>query len=107
MKFGKQLKEQSVGAWDEYYMSYKRLKRIIKKLVLQIKEKEEQLMRQRNANISKNGQSSQNGYDAGDAASEATHLLMTGDARKEFNAVLDNDIDKVNSFFLSKLDEIR
>ena len=32
MKFGKELKERSVRGWEEHYMSYKRFKRIIKKV---------------------------------------------------------------------------
>lgn len=46
MKFGKQLKLQAVPEWQEYYMSYKRLKRIIKKLLVQHKEREARQMRQ-------------------------------------------------------------
>lgn len=89
MKFGKQIQQQSVQSWQEYYMSYKRLKRVIKKLVLQIKQKDEQLLQSPNSD-----------------ANERTHLLLTGDGRKEFTAVLENDIDKVNTFFMNKLDEL-
>jgi phosphate transporter len=39
MKFGKELKESSIHGWEEYYMSYKRLKRVIKKIIVQIKER--------------------------------------------------------------------
>jgi anion transporter len=46
MKFGKQLKLQAVPEWQEYYMSYKRLKRIIKKLCVQQKEREERQMKE-------------------------------------------------------------
>lgn len=46
MKFGKQLKLQSVKDWQEHYMSYKRLKRIIKKLMVQLREAEERQLKE-------------------------------------------------------------
>jgi len=55
MKFGKQLKVQSVKEWQEYYVSYKRGKRIIKKLLVQRKEREEREAKAQRAQAIKEG----------------------------------------------------
>jgi phosphate transporter len=112
MKFGKLLKEHSVASWQEYYMSYKRLKRIIKKLCLQLKEKQEKSnhnnAKELNTNINTNNNTnksskSSNSNNSSPAVNEVSKLLMFGgDARKEFFAVFESDIDKVNRFYKEK-----
>jgi SPX domain protein involved in polyphosphate accumulation len=106
MKFGKQLKVQSRKEWQEHYMSYKRLKRIIKKLCVQIKEKQEHdehanehdiLKPKLSPSKSKPNLSRDNSKRKLSTESEDENVLMTGDARKEFFAVVENDIDKVKT----------
>ena len=41
MKFGKELKVKSVAEWRDKYMSYKKLKRVIGKLAVQIKQQQQ------------------------------------------------------------------
>jgi phosphate transporter len=41
MKFGKELKIKSIPAWRDKYMSYKRLKRVITRLAMQMKEQKD------------------------------------------------------------------
>ncbi len=93
MKFGKQLKVESVPEWQEHYMSYKRLKRIIKKLVLETKSAQP---------LNNNSESRPL---LPDSLPNDSSIATMSDSRKEFFAVLENDIDKVNRFFRAKQSE--
>ena len=144
MKFGKELKIKSIPAWRDQYMSYKRLKRVITRLAMQMKEQREREEKaefdagsagdggeQRNgdgavdgrplneqAPLLRRGSSTTGalvqrrlsrvygttGGDPGEVVSEAEQReMITGDAKKEFRAIIDNDVDKVNLHFKGKL----
>jgi phosphate transporter len=116
MKFGKQLKLESVPAWQEHYVSYKRLKRIIKKLVLQSKvPKSSESTRSRTpspppVNPSSPSPSSSPSHSSSDAPPAASSSVSNDpllDARKEFFAVFENDIDKINRFYKEKVEEFQ
>ena len=137
MKFGKELKVKSIPAWREQYMSYKRLKRVITRLALQMKEQKDReekaefdaglsavqahdgqtplltptstgrAMSERAPLLRRDSTGAQlqrrlsRVYGSGDAVMEPVDSaqeqrdMITGDAKKEFKAIIDNDIDKV------------
>ena len=142
MKFGKELKVRSVAEWREQYMSYKRLKRVIGKLAVQMKEQKEQeereekqqadwedtglvavsrpavterlplLQRQGSATgtgallqrrLSKVYGTSELPASELDVSETEQREMIAGDARREFTAIIDNDIDRVNRHFREKI----
>ena len=117
MKFGKELKERSVREWEENYMSYKRLKRIIKKLIVQIKEREE-ILSQREQQQQQQSASASSHHDAEDedddddddrdeaersgSSRQSEEAILTRDARAEFMEEVAADLSRVNAFFVLK-----
>jgi len=121
MKFGKELKQRSVREWEDQYMSYKRLKRIIKKLAVQLKEREDQLLPlpshphspDDDMDDDEDTQLLEAEEEAAAAAAQASSIeerelvgggVLMRDARQEFFEELDKDIARINDFFISKLD---
>ena len=174
MKFGKELKLKSVAEWRDKYMSYKKLKRVIGKLAVQIKQQQERddqhsldtqvqhmeqqhsdtdadlasplspsntaatqpatairlpnevtpLLHRRDSSTSSlvkrrlgqaygtsedgDGEAGSGGSAGGEVSMEQEQReMLAGDAKKEFNAIVDNDIDKVNKHFREKLHEYK
>lgn len=111
MKFGKELKERSVRGWEDHYMSYKRFKRIIKKLVVQLKEREELSSSSSSHSpppypsspLPPSSSSDQHNINTDREWEEA---ILTRDARKEFFEEIEKDIERVNQFFLIQLEEM-
>lgn len=97
MKFGKQLKLQSVSEWQEYYMSYKRLKRVIKKLMVQLKEAEEreikEIAEQQKAAAAAAAAAVANGDNAASAAAAAAAAKQASKTTNEHLARLAQDRD--------------
>jgi hypothetical protein len=98
MKFGKELKERSVRGWEDNYMSYKRFKRIIKKLAVQLKEREELMDRNADDPDHPHPPSEEESRDW-------EEMILNRDARKEFFEEIDKEIERVNEFFVAQLDE--
>ena len=111
MKFGKELKERSVRGWEDHYMSYKRFKRIIKKLAVQLKEREE--LSSRNASDDPSHPTSTYPHAPSDSpylSSEEggrdwEEMILHRDARKEFFEEVEKEIERVNEFFVVQLEE--
>ena len=119
MKFGKELKQRSVREWEDEYMSYKRLKRIIKKLAVQLKEREDNLLPLPSHPHSPDEDDVDDEEEAAlleaeeaaaarAASAEERELVGGGvlmrDARQEFFEELDKDIQRINTFFIARLD---
>lgn len=96
MKFGKELQIRAVPLWREKYISYKRLKRIIKKL-------------QPKPSLSNSTQAIPPKYylslNSGEKNGEKVSLLME-EMKKEFEDALEEDVERVNSFYCEKEGEL-
>ena len=89
MKFGKQLQTETLPEWREFYMNYRRLKRAIKRM---------QMERDAGAAEAQVEDGEGKPLLADRKAAEAY-----ADSRNAFDEELDREIDKVDTFFTSKL----
>eukprot|EP00906_Rhabdomonas_costata_P002560 RCo004020 len=84
MKFGKQLEFHAHGELRDKFVSYKRLKRLIKRQRFLLDEQEK----------------------AGGQAKETSPLLSPDSVREQFFRELAADLEVVNNYFLSKVAEL-
>ncbi|KAI9913743.1 hypothetical protein PsorP6_005115 [Peronosclerospora sorghi] len=103
MKFGKQLETSANPEWREYYVQYKRLKRLIKRVAFELEKKQ---------NKQKKLQEKME-QDTGDeqvqVVVDETHPLLqtvvddAKDAKDQFWTVLDTNLKIVNDFYMGTI----
>lgn len=89
MKFGKQLQTETLPEWREFYMNYRRLKRAIKRLQMEKDASE--------AEAQKEATETKPLLDGQKAAAGGF------ESKNSFDEELEKEIDKVDTFFTSKL----